>query len=382
MNVLPLETRAKILTALCEGVSLRSCSRIFRVSFKTVFRIVREVGDMAIRFHEETAPVSPRSIQADEIWSFVGRNDWGYRPEDKVPGEGVTWTWIAIDPDTQLVLAYHVGSRGAVDATPFMRKVARRIARNERGEPLVRPSLAVDGHVAYPDAIELAFGDEVDAGVFEKVYDDKKRYVGSKRKQLKGAPRYEDINTWRIERENGFLRQANRRFTRKTNAFSKRMAYHERQIAIWMLHRNYCWGRMGVDPERPTRKITAAMTNGLTDRVWREEELIERSDAYKRTRVAEHPRGVEQGEYDLREKPFWVNHSAPHGRAKVHAADCSVVRKAIARTDAGSNRGVWLNYADEDEALAEAARREPDKHEKCRLCLGGYVTRSTYGRRR
>lgn len=382
MNILPLETRALILRALCEGVSIRSCTRIFRVSFKTVFRIVREVGDMAIRFHQESGPVTPRVIQADEIWSFVGRNDYGYKPEQKVAGEGVTWTWLAIDPDSQLVLAYHVGGRGAADATPFMRKVNRRLARNERGELLVRPSLAVDGHVAYPDAIELAFGDEVDAGVFEKEYDDKNRYVGSKRKQLKGAPSYEDTNTWRIERENGFLRQANSRFGRKRNSFSKRLSYHERQIAIWMLHRNYCWARTGIDPERPKRPVTAAMTAGLTDRVWREEELIERSDAFKRTCATENPVGVEQGEDDLRERPFWLNLSASRKRANVHSSDCHTVQKAVARDAPVTSDSIWLSFATEEEAVAEAAKREPDTHKVCRLCIGGYVTLSTYGKRR
>jgi hypothetical protein len=382
LNILPFDTRAKILSALCEGVYIRSCSRIFRVSFKSVFRIVREVGDMAIRFHQESGTVTPRTIQADEIWSFVGRNDYGYRPEDKVVNEGVTWTWLAIDPESHLVLAYHIGTRGAVDVTQFMRKVSRRLGRDERGELLVRPSLAVDGHVAYPDAIELAFGDEVDAGAFEKIQDDKKHFVGSIRKQLKGAPRYEDINTWRIERENGFLRQANRRFTRKTNAFSKRLSYHERQIAIWMLHRNYCWSRAGIDPNRPKQQVSAAMAAGLTDRIWREEELIERSDAFKKAHGTSRPIGLEQGENDLRERPFWLNHSSQHRRANVHSAECSTVRKALARNEAGSNAGVWLNFATEQEAMTEAARREPDLHGTCRLCLGGYVTRSTYGKRR
>ncbi|WP_448659522.1 IS1 family transposase [Sphingomonas sp. CJ99] len=370
-----------ILTALCEGMSIRACSRTFRVSFKSVLRLVREVGDMAISFHNESGTVTPREIQADEIWSFVGRNDRGYAPEDKVPNEGVTWTWLAIDPETQLVLTYHIGTRGAVDATPFMRKVARRLARNEHGELLVRPSLAVDGHPVYPDAIELAFGAEVDAGVFEKVYDEKKRYIGSKRKQLKGAPRYEEINTWRIERENGFLRQANRRFTRKTNAFSKRLIYHERQVAIWMLYRNYCWSRK-IDPNDPKREVSAAMSAGLTDRVWREEEIIERSDAYKKTRETAAPVGLEQGESDLREKPFWLNHCPQHKRAKVHSSDCSTVRKAMARGDEASTTSVWLNFATEEDAVAVAEKKEPDTHSKCRLCLGGYVTRSTYGKRR
>lgn len=382
MNQLPLEMRAMILRALCEGMSIRSCSRVFRVSFKTVLRLVREVGDMAIQFHKETACITPRVVQADEIWSFVGRNDYGYKPGEKVPNEGVTWVWLAIDPETQLLIAYHVGGRGAVDATPFMRKVSHRLARNEHGELLVKPSLAVDGHVAYPDAIELAFADEVNVGIFEKVYDDRKRYVGSKRKQLMGAPLYEDINTWRIERENGFLRQANRRFMRKTNAFSKRLIYHERQIAIWMLHRNYCWSRAGIDPSKPKRQVSAAMAAGLTDRVWREEELIERSDAYKQSSETKAPMGVEQGTDDLRERPFWLNHSPLHRRANVHTADCSTLRKAMARDDFGSKKSIWLSFATKQEAMAEAAAREPDLHGVCKMCIGGYVTRSTYGPRR
>lgn len=149
-----------------------------------------------------------------------------------------------------------------------------------------------------------------------------------------------------------------------------------------MRHRNYCWSRTGGDPERPKRAVTAAMMAGLTDRVWREEELIERSDAFKKTHPTENPVGLEQGEDDLRERPFWLNHSASRKRAKVHSSDCSTVRKAISRDDAGSSTGVWLSFATEEDAVAEAARREPDTHDVCRLCIGGYVTLSTYGKRR
>jgi hypothetical protein len=124
------------------------------------------------------------------------------------------------------------------------------------------------------------------------------------------------------------------------------------------------------------------MTAGLTDRVWREEELIERSDAYKRTHATENPVGVEQGEDDLRERPFWLNHSPSRKRAKVHSSDCHTVQKAVARKDAVSIDSVWLTFSTEEEALAEAAKREPDTHEVCRLCIGGYVTLSTYGKRR
>ena len=113
-----------------------------------------------------------------------------------------------------------------------------------------------------------------------------------------------------------------------------------------------------------------------------EEELIDRSDAYKLTQNSHEPLGVEQGTEDLREQPFWLNHSPDHQRAKVHTFECSQVRKALARSASPSLKSVWLSFATQEEAVAEAVRREPDTHGVCRLCIGGCVTRSTYGGRR
>lgn len=364
---------------------MRSCERIFGRSLGTIAKIVEEVGDMAIAFHKAAPQCSPKLIQVDELWSFVGRNDYGYKPHERVEAEGVSWTFLGVDPETKLVLDYHIGNRHAADAAAFMRKLAKRLKRREDGRFLVTPSLAFDGLPAYPDAVELAFGDDVNAGVFEKVYDDRKRYIGSKRRTVKGSLDHTEINTWRVERENGFMRQANRRFTRKTNAFSKRLEFHERQVAIWMMYRNYCWEPC---PSRPRdgssnwqMRKTAAEAAGLTDQTWKIDRLIELSDEFQVCRIAEES-GCEAPSQDVPDDArFWVNHSPYHRRAKVHDATCTTRNKAIANPPPAGG-SIWKSFASEAEALAFAAQMEPDHHEVCRRCLGTYKTLNTYGRRR
>lgn len=386
MNRLPANDRAQILHALCEGMSMRSCERVFQRSLGTIVKIVEEVGDMAIQFHKAAPQCSAKTIQVDELWSFVGRNDHGYKPQEKVEAEGVSWTYLGVDPETKLVIAYHIGTRHAVDAVAFMRKLASRLKRGEDGRLLVTPSIAFDGLPSYPDAVELAFGDEVNAGVFEKVYDKNHHYIGSRRKLVKGNLRYDEINTWRIERENGFMRQANRRFTRKTNAFSKRLEFHERQIAIWMMYRNYCWEPRPIRPRDGSSKWqprnTAAEAAGLTDQTWKIERLIELSDEFRANRIAKES-GTETAPSEVAEGArYWVNHSPNHRRAKVHNATCTTRNKALAKADVGTGGSIWLPFSTQEDAVAFAAWQEPDHHEVCRRCLGTYKMLSTYGRRR
>lgn len=283
------------------------------------------------------------------------------------------------------MLDYHVGRRSALDAVTFMRKIASRLTRERDGSFTVRPSIVFDGLPAYPDAVDLAFGDDVNAGAFEKQYDERNRYKGSVRKRVKGSLDTVEINTWRIERENGFMRQANRRFTRKTNGFSKRLDFHERQIAIWMLYRNYCWvprpRRLNDGTSRWEKRVTGAMASGLADRVWTVDEIVERSDEYRVTRLSMEA-GIAPPPLVDEEAPFWVNHSAFHRRAKVHKSTCSSRKKALAAEGPAVREGIWRGFRSEDEAVQFAALQEPDHHAVCRLCMGAYVTRSTYGRRR
>ena len=116
---------------------------------------------MAVQFHKTAPKCSAKTIQVDELWSFVGRNDHGYEPHEKIEAEGVSWTYLGVDLDTKLVIDYHIGTRHAVDAAAFMRKLASRLKRGDDGRFLVTPSIAFDGLPSYPDAVELAFGDDV-----------------------------------------------------------------------------------------------------------------------------------------------------------------------------------------------------------------------------
>ena len=365
---------------------MRSCQRIFGRSLNTIVKIIEEVGDMAIQFHKTAPKCTPKFIQVDELWSFVGRNDYGYKSSEKVEDEGVSWTYLGVDPETKLVIDYHIGTRHAVDATAFMRKLSGRLKRHDDGRLFVKPSLAFDGLLAYPDAVDLAFGDEVNAGVFEKIYDDRHRYIGSRRKSIKGNLDHVEINTWRVERENGFMRQANRRFARKTNAFSKRLAFHERQIAIWMMYRNYCWEPFPSRPRDGSSKWqmrkTAAEAAGLTDRTWKIDRLIELSDEFRANRIVEESGGTTATAGAPEGERYWVNHSPNHRRAKVHDATCTTRNKALTNPNTATGESVWKAFSTQEEAVAFAAGLEPDHHEVCRRCLGTYKTLYTYGRRR
>jgi IS1 family transposase len=378
-------------------MSMRSCERVFDRPFKTIQKIVRDVGDWAIHFHGLEASVPCDKLQADEIWSFVGANDRKNALDKKRADGGVCWTYLAVDRTTKLILTYHIGSRQAVDAAKFMRKLENRLLKDDRGDFVVIPTIAVDGLKAYTDAIELAFGNRVNAGIFQKKYSKldangepvpSSKYIGADRLIMKGKPEHEDINTWLVERENGFVRQANRRFTRKTNAFSKLMEFHERQVAITMFYRNYCWTPAPSRPQIRTgswkKRNTAAINAGLADRVWTADEIIEAADAFVSTRG--------QTKQDKQPKPiasdgqehfdFWVNHKPYHRASKVHRADCSSCNGGTGKGRGPAKRSIWKGFDDLDEATAYAAKLEPDHNEPCRLCLTGYNTLTTYGPRR
>lgn len=399
MNRLPVRERAQILHALCEGMSMRSCERVFQKPFKTIKRIVTEVGDMALDFHRRAEPVPSKLIQADEVWSFIGENDYGSAKKPEARGKhGVSWTWLAIDKDTKLVLTFHVGTRQGTDATIFLRQLAARLRRDDHGNFVVKPTLAVDGHRAYVDAIELAFGQEINAGKLEKIYTKYdangeplpgSRYKGSRKERIVGDPDLSEITTWRIERENGFLRQANGRFGRKRNSFSKSYEFHERQLAIWMFYRNYCWQPYPVRPREGSKQwekcVTAAMAANLTDHIWDTDELITASDEYHASRsrsavvsvMPDHAAALEAAEY-----PFWVSYSVDHKRAKVHSAACTSCNSGTGKKGGTAQRGTWRGFHTLEDAASFASSVLPDYHSVCRLCLGSYNTLWSYGPRR
>jgi IS1 family transposase len=373
-------------------MSMRSCERVFKRPLGTISRIVREVGDWAIHHHRNAASVTCDRIQVDELWSFVGEND--RRSALKRGDGGVCWTYLGVDRTTNLVIAYHIGLRGKVDATKFFRKLDDCLRKGGSGDFVRRPTIASDGMKAYVDAAERVFGNRVDFGQYSKIYSDtdangeptpRSKFAGATRLIVAGNPDLADITTWRVERENGFVRQSNRRFTRKTNAFSKAMEYHERQLAIGIVYRNYCWVPRQKRPDDGSsnwiKRIPAAIECGLTDRVWTPEDMVRAADEFT-ARAGNSEASPPVSNYADEEKLFWVVHQPYHQKAVIHKAECSSCKNGRGRMDGTSKRTFWDGFATIEEATAFAAVKEPDEHKICKKCLGEYNTLSRYGRRR
>lgn len=256
MNYTPLAKRVQVLTLLTEGNSLRATSRITGVSLMTVTKILVETGKACSEYQDRhLRNLNCRSIQCDEIWSFC------YAKQKNVTAEmgdgcGDVWTWTAIDADTRLMLTWMVGKRDAATAKEFMMDVASRVTS--------RPQLSSDGYLPYKDAVEDAFGSGVDFGMLEKQYgtkdgDKRYQYTGSIKTPISGNP--QSISTSYIERANLTMRTNIRRFTRKTNGFSKKVDNHALAVSLHFMFYNFCRIHKSL-------KVTPAMQAGVTDRVW------------------------------------------------------------------------------------------------------------------
>ncbi len=269
MNRLPLETRAKILGLLVEGNSLRSITRLTGVSINTVTKLLVDVGTACAEYHDtHVRKLRVRRLQCDEIWCFVGAKAKNVNLEQKAAGWGDVWTWTAIDADTKLCVSYLVGGRDAAWAEDFMADCSRRISS--------RVQVTTDGLKAYLEAVEGAFGMDVDYAQLQKIYGaptdaEMRRYspakcIGADMKVVSGDPDPKHISTSFVERQNLTMRMSMRRFTRLTNGFSKKIDNHAHAVAIHFMHYNFA--RI-----HKTLRITPAMAAGLSDHVWGLEEL-------------------------------------------------------------------------------------------------------------
>ena len=209
-----------------------------------------------------------RRLQCDEIWQYVGAKRKNVTPEQEQAGWGDTWTWTAIDADTKLCLTYYVGDRGKYSAYNFMRDAANRITG--------RPQITTDAHRPYLQAIEDAFGTEVDYAQLHKIFGaatpDESHYspatcIGCDMKTVMGNPDPKHVSTSYVERQNLSMRMGIRRFTRLTNAFSKKVENHAAAVALWFGYYNFC-------RVHQTLRVTPAMEAGLSDHVWSIEELV------------------------------------------------------------------------------------------------------------
>jgi len=276
MNKLPLHKRVQILSMLVEGSSMRSISRVADVSINTVTKLLEDAGKFATAFHDDNVrDVTSKRIQVDEIWSFTyakQKNVATAKRKDLAYGD--TWTWTAIDADSKLIVSWLVGGRDSDYAIGFMDDLCTRLAN--------RVQLTSDGHKAYLEAVEGAFGGDVDYAMLVKMYgaapdSAKGRYspaecIGARKTRIEGKPDPAHISTSYAERQNLTMRMAMRRFTRLTNAFSKKLANHEHALALYFLHYNWCRIHKSL-------KITPAMEAGITDKVWDWADFIAMMDA-------------------------------------------------------------------------------------------------------
>jgi IS1 family transposase len=264
MNKLDTKTRAQILNLLVEGTSMRAVSRLTGVSINTVSKLLVDAGRVAAAYHSRTVQNVPaKRVQCDEIWSFVGAKQKNVKAMKNAPEvAGDVWTWTALDADSKLIVSYMVGTRDADAATEFMHDVAYRLTS--------RVQLTTDGHAAYLRAVEGAFGMDVDYAMLVKIYGaapsgPQTRYspaecIGAKKEPIMGSPDLQHVSTSYVERSNLSIRMGNRRFTRLTNAFSKKIDNHIYMLALYFLHYNFC--RI-----HKTLRVTPAMAAGISDAV-------------------------------------------------------------------------------------------------------------------
>jgi len=275
MNRLDTHKRSQIIRCLVEGNSIRATVRLTGAAKNTVTKLLVEIGEKCQQFHDKNVRhVSARRVQVDELWSFVGAKAKNVPEEKKGSGMGDVWTWVALDAESKLVLSYVCGGRDAEWALQFMKDVASRLT--------MRVQITSDGHRAYAEAVEGAFGMDVDYAMLIKLYGAPSekydtRYspsglIGTRTAVLSGNPDPRHVSTSFIERQNLTARMSMRRFTRLTNGFSKKLENHRHSVALHYAYYNFC-------RVHQTLRVTPAMEARLTDHVWSVEEFLSRLDS-------------------------------------------------------------------------------------------------------
>lgn len=272
MNKLDKKRRAQVVAALVEGASINSVVRMTGVSKPTILKLLADLGTACAKYQDEKLCGLPcKRVQADEVWSFCYAKDKNLPEELQGKfGFGSVWTWTALCADTKLMIAWLVGERSAVYAEKFMADVASRLAH--------RVQLTTDGHRPYLQAVEGAFGSEIDYAMLEKLYaappqaGATTRYspaqcCGTKTHRITGNPDSKHISTSYSERMNLQIRMGLRRFTRLTNAHSKKIQNHVHALSLYCMYYNFARVHSSL-------RVTPAMQAGIADHVWTLEELV------------------------------------------------------------------------------------------------------------
>lgn len=273
MRKLDTKTRALIIHLLVEGNSIRATTRIADVSKNTVTKLLEDAGKACAAYHDANVRnVKAKHVQADEIWAFCYAKERNVKDAKAAPAEaGDIWTWTALDRDSKLMISYTVGDRSQATAREFMFDLASRLA--------TRIQLTTDGHGDYLKAVTDAFSGDVDYAMLIKQYGDltgqkghERKYspaecTGTKKEAIFGKPDMEAVSTSHVERQNLTMRMGMRRFTRLTNAFSKKAENHAYAVALHFMHYNFC-------RTHKTLRMTPAMAAGVADRLWDVEDIV------------------------------------------------------------------------------------------------------------
>lgn len=291
MNKLPIAKKAQIIRLLVEGMSLRSATRVTDISRTTILKLLIEVGRACQKFHNDTVVnIKSDRVQCDEIWSFVGCKEKA--KEKGAAGDGDVWTWVGLDADTKLAISWLVGDRDADAAHSFMFDLKDRLSN--------KVQLTTDGHKAYLTAVDAAFEDEIDYAMLVKLYggtegetSQERKYspnvcTGSVKTVITGDPRLKFVSTSYVERQNLTMRMHMRRFTRLTNAFSKKVENHCYAIALHFVYYNFCRIHTSLS-------VTPAMQAGLTKKPMSIEDIVMLAEAMQQA-----PK--KRGTYKKREK--------------------------------------------------------------------------------
>ncbi len=275
MNRLPLEKRAQILSMLCEGSSIRAINRITGASTTTILKLLVDAGLACARFHDENMRgVKAKKIQCDEIWSFCYAKAKNVATAKAAPERaGDVWTWTALDSDSKLIVSYLIGGRDGEYAMAFMDDLRQRLAN--------RVQLTTDGHKAYLQAVEEAFGTDIDYAMLVKLYGEgpktEARYspavcIGARKEAITGRPDRREVSTSHVERSNLSMRMHNRRFTRLTNAHSKKFENHCHMISLYTTFYNFVRINSAV-------RTSPAMAAGVSPRLWEMADIVNLIDA-------------------------------------------------------------------------------------------------------
>jgi IS1 family transposase len=281
MNKLTTAKRVAVISALVEGCSVRSTVRMTGVSKGAILRLLAEVGTACAKYQDRTIRnLSTKRVQADEIWSFIAAKEKNVTTDvrERVPKAGDVWTWTAMDADTKLMISWLVGARNTVAARALMLDLSSRLTN--------RVQLTTDNYTLYLGAVDDAFMSDVDYAQVHKIYNANTtgRYspavcIGCKMVEICGTPDPKHISTSFVERQNLTMRMSMRRFTRLTNAFSKKFANHCHSVALFYMHYNFARIHQSL-------RVTPAMEAGIAQSVWSISDIVALADEPSIARAA------------------------------------------------------------------------------------------------